>query len=177
MKIEPTKKIPINRNNLFYSEESYNYELMIGKNYIEQDVNQTIVLFEVDLENTNTDAIYNEAKKDEIRFKTPKEMHVLFEINDASLHAYNKKRETGVYLKTGLLNFSVYQATLDELECDIKRGDYIGVAVTQTHMEYFAVVNDGRINYDNKHTMYGYLPFYRTIECAPVTGLGEFEGH
>ena len=38
------KRVPINRNNLFYSDESFNYELEIGKNYVEQDMNQTLVI-------------------------------------------------------------------------------------------------------------------------------------
>lgn len=174
-KIEKTKKIPINRNNLFYSPESFNYELMIGKNYIEQDVNQIVVLYEVDLENTNRDAIYNEVAKDEIRFKTPKEIHVLYDLGEADLRAYKNKQNVGGYKKVGKLDFGVYQATLDELGCDIKRGDYIGLPVTPTHMEYFTVVDDGKINYDNKHTMYGTVPFYRSVQCAPVDH-NEFNG-
>ena len=33
------KRVPINRNNIFYSEESFAFEGAIGKNYIEQDMN------------------------------------------------------------------------------------------------------------------------------------------
>jgi hypothetical protein len=57
---------------------------------------------------------------------------------------------------------------LDELGVDIKKGDYIGVQISQTHMEYFTVSNDGRNNYDNAHTLFGVGPLYRTIECYPV---------
>ena len=52
----------------------------IGSNYLEQDVNQTIVLYEVDLTKTNLDAVYNEAKSNSIVFKTPVELHVIYEI-------------------------------------------------------------------------------------------------
>ena len=38
------KKLPINRNNLFYSENDFLFEEEIGKDYIEQDVNQRIIL-------------------------------------------------------------------------------------------------------------------------------------
>ena len=43
------KRVPISRNNLFYSESDFQYEMEIGKNYLEQDMNQTIILYEVDL--------------------------------------------------------------------------------------------------------------------------------
>lgn len=167
--------VPINRNNMFYSEESYNYELMMGKNYLEQDVNQTIVLYEVDLENTNMSDVYYEIPSNEVKFKTPKELHVIYSIENADLKSYNNKHGVGAYLKTGKLKFSVYQSTLDELDCDIKRGDYIGVPINSEHIEYFVIVDDGKVNFDNKHTMYGTIPFFRTCYAAPVD-KNEFNG-
>ena len=42
-------------------------------------------------------------------------------------------------------------------------------------MEYFSIVNDGRNNYDNEHSMYGYQSFYRTVIAVPVDPA-EFNG-
>lgn len=175
MKKNKSTIIPINRNNMFYSEESFNYELMMGKNYIEQDINQTIVLYEVDLDNTNVSDVYYEIPSGEVKFKTPKELHVIYSIDDSDLRSYNNKHSVGAYLKVGKLKFGVYQKTLDELDCDIKRGDYVGVPINSEHMEYFVIVDDGKVNYDNKHTMYGTVPFYRTCTAAPVD-KNEFNG-
>jgi hypothetical protein len=133
------------------------------------------VLFQVDLEKTNLDEIYAESPKKSLVFKTPIELHVLYEIEEPQLLNYDKTKNLGVYVKSGKLTFGVFQATLDELECDIKNGDYIGVPVTSEHMEYFVVTNDGRNNYDNKHMTFGYKPSYRSIECAPVSDETEFE--
>ena len=69
------KRVPINRNNLFYSDESFNYELEIGKNYVEQDMNQTLVLYSVDNSSTNINNIYGETKTNQVRFKPPVEFH------------------------------------------------------------------------------------------------------
>lgn len=173
-KLTTEKQIPINRNSLFYSQESFDYDMMMAKSYVENDMNQTVILYEVDLENTNRDALYNEAKKDEIQFKTPKEIHVVYELDEPELRAYKERQSLGSYVKLGKLTFGVFQYTLDELECDIKRGDYIGLQVTPTHREYFTVVDDGRINYDNKHTKFGTVPFYRTVICSSVSTLEEF---
>jgi hypothetical protein len=71
--------------------------------------------------------------------------------------------------------FTVYEKELTENECDIKRGDYIGIQVTNTHIEYFIVTDDGRVNYDNEHTMWGTKPYYRTIQCTVVTDITETE--
>jgi hypothetical protein len=65
---------------------------------------------------------------------------------------------------------------MDELDIDIKRGDYIGVQITPVTMYYWTVTNDGRIGMTaNKNTIYGIRPYYRTIECAPADNI-EFNG-
>ena len=69
---------------------------------------------------------------------------------------------------SGTVNF-------DENEVEIKIGDYIGVQVTPEHMEYYTVVNDGRNNFSNEMSTFGYLPSYRRIECAYVD-QDEFNG-
>lgn len=173
--LHKANKVPINRNSLFYSERDFQYEMNIGRNYIEQDMNQTIVLYEVDLEKTNLDAIYSESKSDSIIFKTPVELHVSYKIEPSELASYEKTKNLGTYVKSGKLTFGVYQYTLDELGVEIKVGDYVGIQVTPTHMEFYTVVNDGRNNYDNKHMVFGYKPAWRTISCAYVNP-NEFNG-
>lgn len=170
-----TTKVPINRNSLFYSEESLLYEMEIGKNYLEQDVNQTVILYQVDLQKTNLDALYNETKPNEVMFKPPVEIHCIYEIEDGDLMSYSKNTNVGTYVKGGKLTFGVYQATLDELKAEIKVGDYIGVQVTPTHREYYTVTNDGRNVFSNKQSIYGVRPLYRKVTCASVD-LSEFSG-
>ena len=75
--------------------------------------------------------------------------------------------------KLGQLDFIIYTKELEENDCDIKRGDYIGLQVTPEHMEYFIVTDDGRVNYDNEHTLWGTVPFYRSIKCAVVSDITE----
>lgn len=169
------RRVPINRNNLFFSEESYQFDIDLGKNYIEQDTNQTVILYEVDLEKTNLSSVYKESLSNGIVFKTPVELHVLYEIETPTLESYDTSKNLGTYVKNGKLTFGLYQQTLDELGVKIKNGDYIGVQVSQTHMEYYTVVNDGRINYDNEHSIYGYLNPFRSIVCASIDP-SEFNG-
>lgn len=168
-------KVPINRNSLFYSEKDFQYEMEIGRNYLTQDINQTVILYEVDLEKTNLDANYMESKSDSIVFKTPVELNVIYKIEPSELASYDKTKNLGTYVKSGKLTFGVYQFTLDELNAEIKVGDYIGVQVTPTHMEFYTVVNDGRNNYDNAHSVFGVKPSWRTISCAYVNP-NEFNG-
>ena len=162
------KRVPINRNNIFYSDESFAFDLEVGKNYIEQDMNQTAILYSVDVSKTNVNNTYGETQTDNIQFKTPVEFHCVYKIEQPELKAYDKTKNIGTYMKTGKLTLGVYQETLDELGVDIKNGDYIGIQISESHMEFFSVTNDGRNNYDNSHTLFGVRPLFRSIYCYPV---------
>lgn len=170
------RKNPINRNNLFMSVHQFEVQMGFGMEYVNKVINQTIVLYEVDLDKTQTDDIYNESKFENLQFKTPVELNVLYNLNQGELKTYDTKSIKGYYIKVGKLDFSIYEKELKDNDCDIKRGDYIGLQVTPEHMEYFVVTDDGRVNYDNKHTLWGTKPYYRTVHCAAVSDKTETIG-
>lgn len=167
------RKNPINRNNLFFSREQYNFQISLGMEYVNNILNQTVVLYEVDLDKTKVQDTYKEAKFENIKFKVPVELNVMYNLNKPELKTYDTSSVKGFYVKVGQLDFTVYTKELEDNECDIKRGDYIGLQVTPDHMEYFIVTDDGRVNFDNKHTLYGTVPYYRSIKCAVVSDVTE----
>ena len=170
------KKIPITRNRKFFGNEDFDLEMGFATEYLEQDANQTIILYRVDLDKTKVNDIYVESKKDAIRFLTPIELPVVYEIADSELKSYDKTRQKGIYAQTGKLTFSVLLTTLEEYNCDISRGDYIGVQVSSDHREYFVVTDDGRVkSMSNRMSLYGTKPFARTITASQVDE-NEFNG-
>lgn len=170
------RKNPINRNNLFFSEDQMNFQIGLGMEYVNKVLNQTIVLYEVDLEKTNMNDVYAESDFDNIIFKTPVELNVMYRLNKHELKTYDSAAIKGYYVKVGQLEFTIYEKELEENHCDIKRGDYIGLQVTPEHMEFFTVTDDGRVNYDNAHTYYGLKPYYRSVKCAVVGDKTETVG-
>lgn len=172
---ETRHNVPIARNDLFYDNEAFEVDLDMGMDYLEHDANQTVVLYRVDIERSNLDALYSESAKDRIVYKTPVEIHCVYEIQEPELKAYDTKKNYGTYLKNGKLMVYVYDRHLSDLGVDIGVGDYVGVQVSESHMEYWVVSNDGRVNNDNSHTMYGTRKLWRTITCSPVDE-NEFRG-
>lgn len=169
------RKVPISRNNLFYDDDAFDFDLDMGMDYVEHDANQTVVLYAVDLEKSNLNDLYKESPDGGIVFKTPVELHCTYEIEEPELKAYDTKSNHASYIKHGKLTFYVYDRYLEDNDITIKVGDYVGVQVSETNMEYFVVTNDGRINSDNKHSMYGTKGFWKTIVCASVD-KNEFQG-
>lgn len=161
------RRVPINRVNKFFSAEDYRLDVEMGREGIEGDNNFSVILYKVDRENTSSDDVYGEAGKDEIRYFPPVELVVMPTFEEAENKTYNSNGSLR-YLETGNLVFSIYVAQLEEHQKDIDVGDYIGYPVSPTEMIYFNVSNDGRKNWDNKHTILGFRGAYRTITCTPV---------
>ena len=165
--MKDSKIIPITRINKWFSEEDYIFEQNVGREAIEGDGNFTLILYRVNRDMTQFDKLYGEAATDGIRYYPPVEIKVVIILEEAENKTYNTNG-TARYLQDGKLTFGIYEAQLLELNTDISYGDYIGYPVTETEIRYFSVSNDGKKNFDNKHTIMGYKSAFKTIICAPV---------
>ena len=92
-------KVPLKRNNKFFGDEDFDLENDFAIEYLEQDANQTVILYQVDLSKTKVDDVYKEADKNAVRYKTPIEIPVIYDISDAELKAYNSKTQRECTLK------------------------------------------------------------------------------
>jgi len=167
------RKNPINRNNFYTSPDQIHFQIGLGMEYVNKVLNQTVILYEIDREKTKVDDIYNEANFNDLVFKTPVELNVMYKLDKPELKTYDQQAIKGYYVKLGQLTFTIYNKELQENDCDINRGDYIGLQVNPDHMEFFIVADDGRVNYDNAHTMWGTVPYYRSIVCTVVSDITE----
>ena len=172
---KPKLQLP-SKNNLFYSEEDFSYETDLVERYIEEDLNQSVVLYEVDRKKTNVNSIYKESTKGNIRYKPPREIPCMYEVKDSETKSFDSKSSTGVYTQDGNLDIFVLTKTLEKYMADIKRGDYIGVHIDTNRMKYYTVVNDGKVNSANTHMIGGYKPAWRKVECTLVSDITEFNG-
>ncbi len=168
------KQLPINRSNKFFSGDDFDLEIDFGREWLEGDINIKVILFQVDSQKTNIDDVYGEAPKNGIMFKPPVELSVNFKMDEPQNKSYNGDGSMR-YKEHGNITFGVYQKHLDELEVDIKYGDYIGYQENENTIKYYTVSNDGSIFSDNKHTINGYKGFYRSITCVPASE-DEFNG-
>jgi hypothetical protein len=166
-------KLPITRLSKFFSEDDFDLHIQMGQEYLHGDLNMTLVLYRVDRTKTDNDDVYGEVGKDNIKFFPPVEFNGLVRIVEAE----NKSYKTGLlrYLEPGNMTVSVYIKQLEDLNIDIRFGDYIGYPDSESRIRYYTVSNDGKVTADNKHHHFGYKPSYRTIICVP-TQENEFRG-
>lgn len=169
-----TNYTPISRNNLFYSKDDFDLEMELLENYMEEDTNQTVVVYQVDRISTQVNDIYKEANR-EIHFLPPVEVPCLYEIQDPSLKSYDARTQNGVYAINGNLKVYINLLAFDKYDFDIKRGDYIGVMVEENRMYYWVVTNDGKLNTANEMVVGAYKSGFRVIEATAASDT-EFKG-
>ena len=159
-------KLPITRLSKFLSQDDFDLNIQMGSEYLHGDLNMKLVLYRVDREKTDIDSVYSEVGQDEIKFFPPVEFNGLVKIDSPKNSAY--KGGLLRYNEPGLMTLSVYIKHLEELNIDIRYGDYIGYPESETRTRYYTVTNDGKVTSDNKHNMFGYKPYYRSITCSPA---------
>ena len=168
-----SSKLPITRLNKFFSQDDFDINIQMGQEYLHGDLNMKLVLYQVDRSKTDTDDVYMEVGKDEIKFFPPVEFNGLVKIEEPKNSSY--KNGVVRYSEPGNLTISVYIKHLEELNIDIRYGDFIGYSDTEDKIRYYTVTNDGKVTSDNKHKMFGFKPHYRTITCVPAQE-NEFRG-
>ena len=166
-------KLPITRMSKFFSEEDFDLHMKLGQEYLHGDLNMKLVLFRVDTTRTDNDDVYGEVGRDQISYLPPVEFNGIVRVEEAKTQSYGSGMLR--YLEPGNITVSVYVDHLDSLGVDIKVGDYIGYPDSESRVRYYNVVNDGKVNADNKRHHFGYKPSYRTIICSPVQE-NEFRG-
>ena len=161
------KKTPITRVNKFFSQEDFNLEIDMGREYIEGDIDFVVVLYRVDKKKSSTDDLYGETLSHELRTLPPVELSVNLTLEPSTPKSYLANGSLR-YEEYGNLTFTIYEQQLEEKHVEIHYGDYIGYPDTETNFKFFEVVDDNAVNSDNAKTIAGFKKFYRTIKCIPA---------
>jgi hypothetical protein len=167
------KILPINRMGKFYDYLDFGLEDEMAREYLEGDINFTVILFRVDRVKSRTEDVYGESDVEEIKFHPPVELKVRPILEESESKSYSEGY--GRYEDYGNLTFTIFETQLTELGVDITYGDYIGYPDKEDNIKYFTVVNDGRINSDNSKTRVGYKSYYRKVSCV-TADPDEFKG-
>ena len=159
-------KLPITRLSKFISQDDFDINIQMGQEYLHGDINFKLVLYRVDRQKTTVDDVYAEVGMDEIKYFPPMEFNALVKIEEPKNSTY--KNGLLRYNEPGNMILSVYIKHLSELGVDIRYGDYIGYPESESKIRFYTVTNDGKVTSDNKHNMFGYKPYYKSITCSPV---------
>ena len=80
-------RLPITRISKFWSQDDFDLNVKIGEEYM-SDLNMKLVLFRVDRQKTDTDEVYAEVGKDQIKFHSPVEFNAIVKIDEPKNTTY-----------------------------------------------------------------------------------------
>ena len=97
-----TRRVPITRLEKFFGQDDFALEIEMGREYLNGDLNFTLVLYSVDIQKTNKDDVYGEVINGGIQFQPPVEFRALVRIEEATNQYINGSRvmqnEPGNYI-------------------------------------------------------------------------------
>ena len=160
-KPEQVKDIDVSKKGieLFFGEKERRFMEGTGKEMVQDILQESFLLFKIDLKATKTHKLYGEAKKK--RWLQPIEIfgRINVEVGDTEYMA------PGGIMKKGLgkIEANVYMSHLSELNANVRFGDFM---YHKGH--YYEVIDDGSAGISNEHAFGGDKLFWVIIKGVRV---------
>lgn len=144
---------------LFFGEKERRFFDLAGREITMNILQESFILYRMDLKNTKTHSLYGEAKKK--LYLTPVE--IFGRINVES-NSPDYLAPGGIIRKGfGKLTADIYNSHLEDLKVKIKMGDFL---YHKGH--YYEIIDDGSSNIANEYAYAGDRLFYIKIEAVRV---------
>jgi len=154
------------RYGAFMSDNSFDLEVMYGREYLKTDMPFVVKYYRIDIIKTKVDELYDESKPADKKFFPPVKLNVMLEIEDGETKFLS---ENGIPRNdTGHLKFGVFQKELDEKKVEVSRGDYVSFNYSGENERFYEIDEADNINDTTSKTIAGYKPFYRLITATQV---------
>ena len=143
----------------FFSEKERKFFEYSGREITEEILQESFILYSIDYKKTRTHDLYGESKKKV--YLNPVEVFGRINVEADSPNYMS----TGGLIRKGYgkLTASIYLTHLDELNAEIRIGDFL-----YHKGNYYEVTDDGSSNIDNKHSWGGDKLFSITIKAVEV---------
>jgi len=157
-----------NRMGLFMTENSFELDVMYGRNFLQTDNAQTVRIFKINLIETKSHSLYGQAKSKDKAFMSPVKISVMVTVEDGQQEYYGGNHGGIVRDDSGNISFGVYLAELKEKQFEIDRGDIIEYNMSGEKNRYYEVENANNVTDETKKTIGGYRTYWKLITGVPV---------
>ena len=143
----------------FFGEKERRFFESSGREITEEILQESFILYRMDYKRTRTHDLYGEAKK-----KVYLDPVEVFGRINVEAQSPNYIAPGGLIRKGyGNITASIYVSQLDELDAEIRMGDFV-----YHKGNYYEVTDDGGSNVDNKHSWGGDKLFSITVMAVEV---------
>jgi len=157
-----------NRMGYFMNNKSFDLDVMYGRNYLQTDNAQYVILHRINIIETKTHDLYGQAKTKDKSFMTPIKLSVMVTIEDGQQEYYGRTEGGIVRDDTGKLTFGIYLKELQEKQTELNRGDIIEYNLSGEKNRYYEIEAANNITDETKKTIGGFKSYWKRVVAVPV---------
>lgn len=156
------------RYGLFMTDNSFDLDVMYGRNFLQTDNGQEVIIHRINIIETKSHALYGQAKAKDKKYMSPVRISVMVNIEDAKQSYYGEGQGGITRDDTGNISFGVYLKELEEKKLEINRGDIIEYNMSGEKNRYYEVENANLIADETKKTIGGFKNYWRRVTGVPI---------
>ncbi|MFA5366529.1 MAG: hypothetical protein WC333_01205 [Dehalococcoidia bacterium] len=159
-----------NRMGLFMTNNSFDLDVMYGRNYLETDNAQEITLHKINILETAGSAhkLYGQTKTKDKKFMSPVRLKVMVTVEDGKQENYGGNPGGIVRDDTGNITFGIYLKELEEKGVEVDRGDIIEYNMSGQKSRFYEVENANNVTDETKKTIGGFKTYWKKVTGVPV---------
>jgi hypothetical protein len=156
------------RYGLFMTQNSFDLDVMYGRNYLQTDNVQTIILHRINIIDTKVHALYGQAKTKDKKFLTPVMLNIMPNVEDGKQEYYGPNPGGITRDDTGNIRFGVYLKELEEKQVEISRGDIAEYNMSGEKRRFYEVESANNVTDETKKTIGGFKTYWKLVTGVPV---------
>lgn len=157
-----------NRYGIFMSDNSFNLDILYGRNYLKSDVVHEIKIYKINIIDSKVHNLYGQAKPQDKKYFSPVKINAMVTVEDQENTYYGDSQGGISRDDTGNLIFGVYLDELKEKNVEVDRGDLIEYNMSGNKSRFYEVENAQNVVDTTSQTIAGFKPYWKMITGVPV---------
>ena len=156
------------RYGLFVTDNSIDLDIMYGRNFLQTDNGQEVLIYKMNVLETKSHSLYAQAKTKDKKFFPPVRISVMVNVEEGKQEYYGGNQGGIARDDTGNISFGVYLKELEEKHLEINRGDYIEYNMSGEKSRFYEVDSANNVSDETKKSIGGFKPYWKRITGVPV---------
>ena len=156
------------RYGLFMNQDSIDLDIMYGRNFLETDNVQEVIIHKINIIETKSHSLYGQAKSKDKKFMRPIRIRVRVTVEDGKQEYYGANPGGITRDDSGNISFSVYLKELEEKNLEIDRGDIIEYNMSGQKNRYYEVESANNVTDTTSKSIGGFVTYYKHVIGVPI---------
>jgi len=157
-----------NRYGLFMTDNSFDLDIMYGRNFLETDNAQEIILHKINIVESKSHALYGQTKSKDKKFFAPVRIKVMITVEEGKQDNYGGNPGGIARDDTGNISFGVYLKELEDKKTEIDRGDIIEYNLSGEKNRFYEVESANNVTDTTNKTIGGFKSYWKRVVGVPV---------